>query len=96
MLTSEEKAIVIAHGVSLRIEFKDRFEDGTNVFMASVTGSAIFGHGEHLEDWKEAARLAWNQFWTMAEWAIDTRLEDAPRDPLAIAVRRHREGRRPQ
>jgi len=96
MLTSEEKAIVIAHGVSLRIEFKERFEDGTSVFMASVTGSAIFGDGEHLDDWKEAVRLAWIQFWVMAEWAVNGRIEDAPRDPLAIAIRRHREERGPR
>lgn len=90
MLTSEEKAIIIAHGVTIRMEFAERFEDGTKVFRTAINGRSIYGDGEHLTDWKEATRLAWNNFWVMADWAVEQWMEDAPRDPIVVAIRKHR------
>lgn len=95
MLTSEERNIIIAQGVSVRIKFEVPVDADDDVphWNVHIDGSGLFGNGRHLTDWREAVRLAWQAFWRLADRMIEHRIESAANDTLARTIRQHRERR---
>lgn len=93
MLTPEEKNIIIAQGVSVRIKYEVPVdsEDDVRHWNVQIDGSGLFGNGRHLTDWREAVRLAWQAFWRLADHMIEHRVQSMADDPLARAIRMHRE-----
>ncbi len=94
MLSENEKYIIIAQGIALRIKWERPWgeePDAPEQFVARLDGSSLFGEGIHPSNPREAMQRAWNAYWLMAEGVINSRIETGVHDPLANAIRMYRE-----